>query len=133
MFRGFAVSALLRLKGYIDVVSKPLAVELETGHIYEPDGDRTIGDVDIGVMLWIEETATGEIRARDTQPRQSWRSRCSIRLLTVLLPRLLLPYVPQALTVLVLGQFLHIRDRVAFVDDLPAQQRLYGILERHDT
>lgn len=34
IYRMFGVSALLRLKGYIEVVSEPLSLELEAGHIY---------------------------------------------------------------------------------------------------
>jgi hypothetical protein len=70
LYRMFGVSALLRLKGYIEVISEPLVVELESGHIYSLYADRTTGDPDIGVALWIEDTATGEVIARSAQPRE---------------------------------------------------------------
>lgn len=71
IYRKFGVSALLRLKGYIEVISEPLIVELEKGHSYSLHGDRTIGDPDIGVALWIEDDATGEVIARSAQPKES--------------------------------------------------------------
>lgn len=70
IYRKFAVSALLRLKGYIEVVSEPLSVELKAGHIYSLNGDRSTGDPDIWVELWIEDTTTGEVIARGKQPEE---------------------------------------------------------------
>ena len=70
IYRKFAVSALLRLKGYMEVLSEPLSVELEAGHIYSLNGDRSTGDPDIWVGLWIEDTTTGEVIARSKQPKE---------------------------------------------------------------
>lgn len=70
IYRRFAVSAMLRLKGYIEAVSEPLSVELEAGHIYSLNGDRSTGDPDIWVGLWIEDTTTGEVIARSKQPKE---------------------------------------------------------------
>ena len=67
LYRWFAVSALIVAKGYIEVVSEPFEVNLEAGHIYELHGDRTTGV--IRVILWIEDAATGEIIAREVDPR----------------------------------------------------------------
>jgi hypothetical protein len=67
LYRWFAVSVLLVSKGYIEVVSKPFSVNLEAGHIYELHGDRTTGV--IRVILWIEDSATGEIIAREVDPQ----------------------------------------------------------------
>ena len=70
VYRRFAVSALLRLKGYIEVVSEPLAVELKAGHIYSLNADRSTGDPDIWVQLWIEDTTIGEVIARSKQTKE---------------------------------------------------------------
>lgn len=67
LYRWFAVSVLIVSKGYIEVVSKPFSVNLEAGHIYELHGDRTTGV--IRVILWIEDAATGEIIAREADPK----------------------------------------------------------------
>jgi hypothetical protein len=67
LYRWFAVSALIVSKGYIEVVSKAFVVNLEAGHIYELHGDRTTGV--IRVILWIEDAATGEIIAREADPK----------------------------------------------------------------
>ena len=67
LYRWFGVSVLIVSKGYIEVVSKPSSVNLQAGHIYELHGDRTTGV--IRVILWIEDSATGEIIAREVDPR----------------------------------------------------------------
>jgi len=67
LYRWFAVSVLLVRKGYIEVVSEPFEVDLKPGHIYELHGDRTTGV--IRVILWIEDSTTGEIIAREADPR----------------------------------------------------------------
>lgn len=69
IFRRFWVSSLIVAKGYIDAVSKPLTVDLKAGHVYELHGDRTTGN--IRMTLWIEESGTGVVVARDDNP-QEW-------------------------------------------------------------
>ena len=67
LYKWFAASVLLVSKGYFEVVSQPFSVDLEAGHIYELHGDRTTGV--IRVILWIEDSATGEIIAREVDPQ----------------------------------------------------------------
>lgn len=67
--RRFWVSSLIVARGYIDAVSKPLTVDLEAGHLYELHGDRTTGN--IRMTLWIQDSATGVVIARDDNP-QGW-------------------------------------------------------------
>lgn len=67
LYRWFAASVLIVKKGYFEVVSEPFPVNLEAGHTYELQGDRTTGT--IRVILWIEDSATGEIIAREVDPK----------------------------------------------------------------
>lgn len=67
LYRWFGVSVLIVSKGFIEVVSESFSVVLEPGHIYELHGDRTTGV--IRVILWIEDSTTGEIVAREVDPQ----------------------------------------------------------------
>ncbi len=66
IYRWFGVSVLIVRKGYIEVISKPFSVNLEAGHVYELHGDRTTGN--IRVILWIEDSTTGKIIAKEADP-----------------------------------------------------------------
>jgi hypothetical protein len=67
LYKWFAASVLLVRKGYFEVVSKPFSLDLQAGHVYDLHGDRTTGV--IRVILWIEDSATGEIVAREVDPQ----------------------------------------------------------------
>ena len=67
LYRWFGASVLLVPKGYFEVVSKPFSVNLKAAHVYDLHGDRTTGV--IRVILWIEDSATGEIIARQVDPQ----------------------------------------------------------------
>jgi hypothetical protein len=67
LYRWFGVSALIVSKGFIEVVSQPLSVNLKAGHTYELHADRTTGV--IRVILWVEDSSTGEIVAREADPQ----------------------------------------------------------------
>ena len=67
LYKWFAASVLLVRKGYFEVVSEPFSVDLHAGHVYELHGDRTTGV--IRVILWIEDSSTGEIVAREVGPQ----------------------------------------------------------------
>ena len=65
--RQFWFSTLIVPQGILVVVSKPFTVDLEAGHIYELHGDRTTGTV--RMALWIQDSATGVVVARDENPQ----------------------------------------------------------------
>ena len=65
--RQFWFSTLIVPQGILVVVSKPFTVDLEAGHIYELHGDRTTGTV--RMALWIQDSATGVVVARDDNPQ----------------------------------------------------------------
>lgn len=66
LYRWFGVSVLIVPNGYIEVVSEPFALNLKAGHVYELHADRTTGV--IRIILWIEDSATGEILAHEVDP-----------------------------------------------------------------
>ena len=67
LYKWFAASVLIVRKGYFEVVSEPFEVNLQAGHVYELHADRTTGV--IRVIVWIEDSTTGEIVAREVDPK----------------------------------------------------------------
>jgi hypothetical protein len=67
LYRWFGVSVLIVPKGYIEVVSEPFSLNLKAGHIYELHADRTTGV--IRIIVWIEDSTTGEVVAREVDPQ----------------------------------------------------------------